>query len=194
MTTKEQERKALEQIRQIVEDLGEDSYIGMALEGCLEDAEANIRDDAAYSMNGRWQDAEQKVEHLTAENDELRRQLEDARRQLEREQEWKPYEDRHNVSQADYDKLAACGAKELTDDEAADMIASEFGFDRSKIEIIHEVSTHEVNRHGQLRRTGTVQRKALFEAWDWNYIRFNVRGNVTSCYEMHDDEIQKYWE
>lgn len=35
MTTKEQERKALAQIKKIVESLGEDSYIGMALEGCL---------------------------------------------------------------------------------------------------------------------------------------------------------------
>lgn len=31
MTTKDQERKALEKIRKIVEELGEDSYIGMAL-------------------------------------------------------------------------------------------------------------------------------------------------------------------
>ena len=33
--TKDQERKALEKIRKIVEELGEDSYIGMAFEGVL---------------------------------------------------------------------------------------------------------------------------------------------------------------
>lgn len=62
MTTKEQERKALEQIRKIVEGLGEDSYIGIAFEGCFEDAEANIENDLALSMYGRWQHAEQKIE------------------------------------------------------------------------------------------------------------------------------------
>lgn len=40
--TKEQERKALARIKKIVEELGEDSYIGMAFEGCFEAAEATI--------------------------------------------------------------------------------------------------------------------------------------------------------
>ena len=39
MTTKDQERKALAQIRKIVEGLGEESYIGIAFEGCFEIAE-----------------------------------------------------------------------------------------------------------------------------------------------------------
>ena len=42
MVTKEQERKALNQIKKIVDSLGEDSYIAMAFEGCFEDAETNI--------------------------------------------------------------------------------------------------------------------------------------------------------
>lgn len=49
MTTKEQERKALERIRKIIADLGEDSYIGTALDGALELAEENIDCDAAFS-------------------------------------------------------------------------------------------------------------------------------------------------
>lgn len=64
MTTKEQERKALEQIRKIVEGLGKDSYIATAFEGAFEDAEYNIRDDAAYSMKSRW-------ESVKAERDTL---------------------------------------------------------------------------------------------------------------------------
>ena len=48
--TKDQERKALEQIRKIVEGLGEDSYIGTAFEGCFEIAEDNIENDFANSM------------------------------------------------------------------------------------------------------------------------------------------------
>lgn len=50
MTTKEQERQAIEKIRKIVEGLGENSYVGFAMEGVLELAEDNIREDTAYSM------------------------------------------------------------------------------------------------------------------------------------------------
>lgn len=44
MTTKEQERQAIEKIRKIVEGLGENSYVGFAMEGVLELAEENIRE------------------------------------------------------------------------------------------------------------------------------------------------------
>lgn len=53
MATKAQERKALEQIRKIVEGLGEDSYIGHAFEGCFEMAEENIDNDWWCSMKER---------------------------------------------------------------------------------------------------------------------------------------------
>lgn len=86
MTTKEQERKALEKIRKIVEELGQDSYIGVAFEGVLEDAEQNIEWDAAFSMKARLESAdkeykevfdkvqeqEKKIEALEAENEKLR--------------------------------------------------------------------------------------------------------------------------
>lgn len=58
MTTKEQERKALEKIRKIVADLGECSYIGMAFEGCFEVAEQNIDNDWGCSMKQRAEAAE----------------------------------------------------------------------------------------------------------------------------------------
>lgn len=48
--SKDDERKGLEKIRNIVEGLGGiNSYIGMAFEGVWELAERNIRDDAGYS-------------------------------------------------------------------------------------------------------------------------------------------------
>lgn len=53
MTTKEQERKALAQIRKIVEGLGADSYVATAFEGCFEIAESNIENDWACSMKQR---------------------------------------------------------------------------------------------------------------------------------------------
>ena len=56
--TKEQERKAIEKIRKIVAELGESSYVGTALEGCLEDAENNIENDFGDSMKRRLEYAE----------------------------------------------------------------------------------------------------------------------------------------
>lgn len=84
MTTKEQERKALEKIRKIVEELGEDSYIGMAMDGVLKDAEENIENDFALSMKGRWQIAtkiismrDDEIKAKTAEIERLKKELEE---------------------------------------------------------------------------------------------------------------------
>lgn len=65
MSTKEQERKALEQIRKIVDGLGPDSYIATAFDGCFEIAEENIENDFACSMK-------QRVEAVVVENARLR--------------------------------------------------------------------------------------------------------------------------
>lgn len=58
MTTKDQERKALEKIKKIIAELGENSYIGTAFEGCIEDAEQNIDWDVAFSMKARLESAD----------------------------------------------------------------------------------------------------------------------------------------
>lgn len=113
---------------------------------------------------------------------------------LEQEQEWKPFEDEHNVKQADYEKLAAqSDTKVLTDDEAANLISAWFGFEKGRIQIVHEVVKEEINRHRECRRVGTYERKALYNSSDWNYIVFNVRGLVATGYEMHNGELQMYW-
>lgn len=133
-------------------------------------------------------------EEAAAEIGRLKTEVQRLTVQLEREEEWKPYENEHNVSQANYEAIASTSsARELTDDEAADMIAKEFGFDRSKITIVHEVCQQEINRHRKIRNVGTFHRKALFDVWDWNYICFNVNGNSTMGYEMHNGELQMYW-
>ena len=54
MTTKAEERKALDQIRNIVAGLGEDSYVGTAFEGVFEIAEENIDNDFACSLKERY--------------------------------------------------------------------------------------------------------------------------------------------
>lgn len=74
--TKADERKALEQIRKIVEGLGEDSYVGTAFEGCFEIAEQNIDNDWACSMKQRAEGAEKKAIKLELDNRDLRLSIE----------------------------------------------------------------------------------------------------------------------
>lgn len=75
MTTKQQEREALAKIRKIVEGLGEDSYIGTALDGCLEIAEENIDNDFACSMKQRADGWEKKSEELFSQILDLKEEL-----------------------------------------------------------------------------------------------------------------------
>lgn len=99
MVTKDRERKALELIQWIVAELGESSYVGTALDGCLEIAEENIRNDLLYSMRKRLdcmralydmasRDAEELRKELRKKNDrllELGAEVSDYRKELERQ-------------------------------------------------------------------------------------------------------------
>lgn len=76
MITKEQELKALAQIKKIVDGLGENSYIAMAFEGCFEIAEENIRNDWGCSMKQRAESAEKLVSKIELENRYLRLAIE----------------------------------------------------------------------------------------------------------------------
>lgn len=99
---------------------------------------------------------------------------------LEAEQEWKPYEDSHNVSQADYEKLAidaqkGRGCRFLSDDEAKELVCREFDFAPDKVTIVCEIDQYEVNRHNQIRNTGEkIDRHPVYCATDYYYIRFNT--------------------
>lgn len=61
MATKEQEFKALEKIKKIIDGLGEDSYVGTAFEGCFEIAKSNIENDWACSMEQRYLSVDDKL-------------------------------------------------------------------------------------------------------------------------------------
>ena len=75
---KETERAFLNEIKEILGGLGENSYCAMAFEGCVEDAEENIDNDFAVSMKGRWE-SEKKAHEETREglisklNDRIKR-------------------------------------------------------------------------------------------------------------------------
>ena len=81
--TKEQEREALEKIKAIVATLGPRSYVGTALDGCLEDAEVNIENDFGDSMKARWQEAEKRVAQAVKETTAVKEELEQVRKHLQ---------------------------------------------------------------------------------------------------------------
>lgn len=82
-TTKQQERDALNKIRKIIEGLGENSYVGTALAGCIEIADQNIEYDFGDSLQERLQIAENKLHDEIAEKQAIRRSLEKATREIE---------------------------------------------------------------------------------------------------------------
>lgn len=86
MTTKEQERKALAKIRKIVEELGEDSYIGTAFDGAFEIAEQNIAYDSAFSVRGQLEQAQSandaERERIARDRDEWRRKAIDRSQEI----------------------------------------------------------------------------------------------------------------
>ncbi len=120
-------------------------------------------------------DREKRIDELTAE--------------LDRELEWKPSDGAGtNMSQNDYAHLADCG-KTMTDEEAKAFIADECGFAPEKIHILHEVNTYEVNKHSRLRKSSTFDRAPVYEATDWNYVRFDC---ACFMYELVNGELRFY--
>lgn len=78
MATKEQERKALEEIKAIVERIGGDqSYIGMAFKGCFEMAEDNIANDFGDSWMDSWASIVNENDKHIDEIKKLQKQVED---------------------------------------------------------------------------------------------------------------------
>lgn len=65
--TKAEEREALVKIGQILEDFSpEDTYIGRAFEGCVEQAEENLSSDWMMSYKGRYDDVSEQLHAANA--------------------------------------------------------------------------------------------------------------------------------
>lgn len=80
MTTKEEERNALEKIKKIVESLGKESYLRTAFDGAFELAEQNI--DYDFGNSTRWyveeyQNLCDKFETANKRIDELQNELDE---------------------------------------------------------------------------------------------------------------------
>lgn len=95
-----------------------------------------------------------------------------------------------NLSQNNYERLAHSAYREFSETEIKAIINREFGFEFSQIELVGQVETWELDETGKRwERQAKYDRKPLYEATDWNYIRFNVRGNQ---YEFIDGELYFY--
>ena len=117
-------------------------------------------------------------------------QISKLEKQLEREQEWKPYDDTNNHPQAEYDKLKADrDTQVLSDEEAKALLYDWYGFAKEKIRIHRTIPQYEVNRHRQLRQIGEIDRAPLYNATDWNYIRFDCG---CMSYELVNDDLRPF--
>lgn len=83
LASKRNERETLEIIRQLVADLGEQSYLATAFEGCFEDAESNIENDFGDSWKRRCEIAEEKLRQEIEEKQRVRQDAEAAVKKLE---------------------------------------------------------------------------------------------------------------
>lgn len=103
ITTKEMERKALEKIRKIVAELGEDSYVATAFEGCFEKAEENIENDFACSWKQIAQINEREATRLENQVADLKKDV--SREKARREKLTAEYEEKINELNESIKKL-----------------------------------------------------------------------------------------
>lgn len=123
------------------------------------------------------------------EIERLKKELERAQQKIDREQEWQPHEC-SNMSQDRYEKLAKTG-KRMTETAAANYIEEEFGFRADRVKVFEEIPAYQINRHRQIRRNGTVKRSPVYDATDWNYIRFNCGAWQ---YEVVNGQLYQYYD
>ncbi len=133
------------------------------------------------------EDMEKKLE---AEKKASEKEIDSLKEQLDKELDWKPCEGGTTMDQVRYEELAtAGGTRILTEQEAKDLIYNEFGFSPEKIRIINTVHTYEANKYHRMRKANEYTRKPVYNASDWNYIRFDCAGWQ---YEMVNCSLQSY--
>lgn len=81
--TKEQERDTLAAIKKMVEELGPQSYLATAFEGCFQDAEQNIENDFGDSYFRRCESLEKQLDAARQEIEQLRDKLSESEKDYE---------------------------------------------------------------------------------------------------------------
>lgn len=116
MTTKEQERKAVEKIEKIIAELGADSYVGKAFEGCADIARQNIDFDFMQSMRDRYFSEQERANEEAVKKAQLTKELENLRELREQMEETygadyekivKEYEEYRRNAELEKDELEA---------------------------------------------------------------------------------------
>lgn len=108
---------------------------------------------------------------------DMEKRLDEALQEIERLENWLPYEIPENFNQKAYEELTKSGlAKEMSDSEAVNMISTLCGFNAQDIQILRTVPKLEKSINGKIRQIGTYVRNPLYASSDWNYIRFDCRG------------------
>lgn len=191
MTTKEQERQAIEKIRKIVEGLGENSYVGFAMEGVLELAEDNIREDTAYSMKKNAEIAWEREDKAEKENKDLKKEVEDLKKTVEKREatiselntelcnaraEAKTNEIPEELVQEmycmAYDKEAEADGKM---EKAADRMAAVIVAGEDVCGFAEEYKKQKENRSRRKTERRTVERMRVF--WNTGDRSGNIRGD-----------------
>lgn len=127
LATKRNERDTLEVIRQMVADLGEDSYLATAFQGCFEIAEQNIENDFADSLQGRLELAEKKLRDEIAEKQQVRDEAQKTIKELEEklaesQKDWEAaHAANHTLAEQKDAEIAALQARVLSEDDLEDL-------------------------------------------------------------------------
>lgn len=133
IATKQQERDALAAIKKMVEELGPQSYLATAFEGCFEDAEANIENDFGDSYKRRCESLERKLDEADETIEQMKNDIKLLSSALENERALTKslYQriEQETVSTTDLAHLAKLAEKDLAEaeqrrDEAAQKIVA----------------------------------------------------------------------
>lgn len=120
---------------------------------------------------------------------DLKIKVDSLTKELEKEQEWKPYVHENAFSDKAYANIANNGTHPVSDKEAVQFVSEHFGFDKTKITINRMKPVYEINRHQQVRQIGAAVRNPYIFASDWNYICFSSMG---IDYEIQNGTIFPY--
>lgn len=124
-----------------------------------------------------------------AEIGRLKAKISELELDLDKELEWKDAENvGTNMEQSRYEELSSAG-RVLFDAKAKSKVAECFGFAPELVEIVYSVKTYQMDKYHRLREKETFKRDPVYNATDWNYIRFNVRGWQ---YEMVNGMLRPY--
>lgn len=137
------------------------------------------------------QDGKEKRER-EEEIETLKARIAELEKRLDAELEWKEYHYSREIAQEDYDRVARYGRK-LTDEEAMQLVVNNAGFERARVDIVHDFPEVEINKYSEFRKTGKyLDRAPLMFADDVYYIRFTVACKQgIALYELKDGWLDR---